>query len=175
MDKLADRTVLRIALLLCVLAAAGFVVLGRGFPAGSPGVVDLQLAFTPDRFAGIVQQWGPSGVYAYLLSTRWIDSWFPFAYALLLSSLMSMLATRADGQCLRLGHATIALPWLAMVLDWLENTLHLILLRDPANLSATGVLVASVAAAIKWGLIAVTVLVLLFCLFRRWVQSGVRR
>jgi hypothetical protein len=175
MGKLANKRVVWLGLALNVLAVAGFVLWGPSPPAGSPGVVALELAFTKETFASILQQWGPAGVRAYQMSTLWIDSWFPVAYALLLSSLMAVLATRADGRCARLGHTTFALPWLAMVLDWLENALHLILLRDPGNLSATWVLVASVAATIKWALIAVTVLVLIFCLLRLLVHNRVKR
>ncbi len=131
MFKLASRRVVGVALLLCILAMAGFTVLGRGFPANSPGIVALQLAFRKETFAGILQQWGPSGVHAFQMTTLWIDSWFPVAYALLLSSLMAGLVSRARGRLANPGDTTLALPWLAMGLDWLENSLHLLLLRDP--------------------------------------------
>ena len=167
MPKLTDRRVIWFALVLCVLAMAGFTVLGRGFPPDSPGIVALQLAFSKATFAGILQQWGPAGVRAFQMTTLWVDSWFPVAYALLLSSLLAALARGSSGRLTHPGDTTLALPWLAMGLDWLENSLHLLLLRDPGNLSATLVWVASVAAAVKWGLIAVTVLVLVLGLYRR--------
>jgi hypothetical protein len=174
-ERLTNRRVVLLALVLNVMAVAAFALWGPSPPAGSPGVVALQLAFTKGTFANIIQQWGPSGVRAYQTSTVWIDSWFPLAYALLLSSLMAVLAARAGGRAARLGHAPFAWPWLAMVLDWLENTLHLILLRNPSDLSATWVLVASLAAAIKWGLIAVTILVLVFCLLGPLVYNWVKQ
>lgn len=175
MRRLANRRVVWLALALNVLAAAGFAVLGRGFPASSPGIVALQLAFTKENFANIIRQWGTSGVGAYQTATVWIDSWFPLAYALLLSSLIAVLTARAGGRATRFGRALFALPWLAMVLDWLENALHLILLHNPGELSATLVLVASLAAAIKWGLIAVTILALIFCLLGPLVYHRVKR
>jgi hypothetical protein len=68
-----------------------------------------------------------------------------------------------------------ALPWVAMGLDWMENGLHLILLRNSSRLSATPVLIASLAAAVKWGLIAVTILGLFFCLLAPAAYKWVRR
>ena len=157
MERLANKRLVWLALALCALATVGFAVVGPGFPGGSPGIVALQLAFNKETFASILRQWGPAGIRTYQTVTLWVDSWFPPAYALLLSSLIAVLAVRASGRTARLGRALFALPWLAMTLDWLENGLHLILLRNPANLSAALVLIASLAAALKWGLIAASV------------------
>jgi hypothetical protein len=55
----------------------------------------------------------------------------------------------------------VVLPFIAALLDWAENTAHLILLRDLTHISAAMVLVASIAAAIKWCMIAISVVVVL--------------
>ena len=175
MARLASKRTVWLALLLNAVAVAGFALLGQGALTGSPGVVALQLAFTEERFADILRQWGPAGVRAYQTTTIWIDSWFPVAYALLLSSLVAVLTRRAGKEASRSGRMLFGLPWLAMVLDWLENGLHLILLRSSGDLSGTLVWVASLAAAVKWGLIAVTVLGLIFCFLGPLVYNWVKR
>lgn len=175
MARLASKRIVWLALLLNVLAVVGFALLGQGALSGNSTVVALQLAFTEERFGNIIEQWGPAGVQAYQTTTIWIDSWFPVAYALLLSSLVAVLTRRAGKQAARSGRMLFGLPWLAMALDWLENGLHLILLRSSGDLSGTLVWVASLAAAVKWGLIAVTVFGLIFCFLRPLAYNWVKR
>jgi len=156
-----------ISLLLTVLAFVAFAWFDRARPAGTPGVVALELAFSEEAFHRIITQWGAEGVRAYRTSTIYIDCWFPIAYALLLSSLIAVLTVKPGETPSRLQVICFALPFIAGLFDWVENTLHLVLLRDPSNLSAPLVLLASIAAAIKWGLIAVSIVVILYLALRR--------
>jgi hypothetical protein len=160
--RLAERRIVVRALFLTTLGLVAFVLLDARRPAGSPGAVALQLAFSRQAFADILDQWGTAGVRAYQRSTLSIDYLFPIAYALCLSSSISWLSSGSGSR--QPGRATLlifSLPWAAAALDYTENTLHLILLRDFRQLSATLVLMASLAAAIKWGLITFCVGVIL--------------
>jgi len=164
--RVARAPVVRFSLFLTVLATVAFVVFDRGRPPGTPGVVALQLAFSADAFRRIIAQWGAAGVQAYRVSTLCIDSWFPIAYSLLLASLIAVLAARSGRVPAKLRLSLFALPFFAALLDWIENTLHLILLREPHHISTPVVFIASVAAVIKWGLIALSVLVIIFLMLR---------
>ncbi len=156
--RLADRRVTLGSLLFMLLAAVLFAQSDRARPAGAPGIVELELAFSAQAFGDIVQQWGAEAVRSYCTATILIDYWFPLAYSLFLASLMALLSFQA-GRVLRPNW--VALPFIAALLDWAENSFHLILLRDATHLSSTLVLLASVAAALKWGLVAVSVVAIL--------------
>lgn len=160
--RLARGRVVWQSLLITALGLGAASLLQAGQPKGSPGPVDLQLAFTQAKFAKIVAQWGPSGVRLYRLSTLGLDYLFPIAYALCLSSAIAWLGVRAVREPERLLLALFSLPWLAAALDYIENTLHLVLLSDTSHFPAPLVLAASVAAAFKWLLIAFALGVVLY-------------
>jgi hypothetical protein len=162
--RLADWRVALLSLLFMLLAVVLFAQFDRARPTGTPGIVALELAFSAQAFGNIALQWGAEAVRAYRTATLLVDYWFPLAYSLFLASLMALLSSQA-------GKARwsnwVALPFIAALLDWVENTAHLVLLRDPTHLSGTLVLVASMAAALKWSLVAVSVVVILHLIVAR--------
>lgn len=165
--KMAHAPVVVLALALTMLAFLAFAYFDRARPSGTPGVVALQLAFSAEAFQSILNQWGAPGVQAYQVSTLYVDSWFPVVYALLLASLIAVLTSR-PGQAVSKSHLLLfALPFVAMLLDWLENGLHLILLRDPLYFSPALILTASLAATVKWGIIALSMLAILSFIAQR--------
>lgn len=161
-------------LLLTMLGFAAFGILDRGRPAGSPGIVALQLAFSKEAFQRVITQWGPVGVRLYQQSTLGLDFFFPIAYALCLSSWIAWLSLTPGREPGRGLVTLFTLPWLAAVLDWIENISHLVLLRDVQHLSAPLVLIASTAAAIKWGLIAFSAGAIAYFIVRRARRSASR-
>jgi len=64
----------------------------RAAAGGTPGVMELELAFTEERFSGIVDQWAEAGALAVQQRNLWLDLLFPFAYAGLLTGLLGMVA-----------------------------------------------------------------------------------
>nr|MBC7245307.1 hypothetical protein [Chloroflexota bacterium] len=166
-QKMARASVVGLALVLTVLAFVAFAYFDQARPSGTPGVVALQLAFSAGTFQSIINQWGALGVQAYRVSTLYVDSWFPIVYALLLASLIAFLTHKAGKAARKFHLLLMVLPFVAMLLDWLENALHLILLRDLNRLSPLPILIASLAAAIKWGIIAFSLLVVCFFLAQR--------
>ena len=163
-----------VSLLAVLLAFVAFAAFDRARPAGTPGVVSLELAFSAGEFARVLREWGPQGVAAYERSTFLVDYWFPLAYALLLASLTAQVTGDPGRPAGRRQSALLALPILAAALDWLENTVHLLLLRAMASISTLAVMTASLAALVKWFLLAVSiVVVLLACAGRlraRWKE-----
>jgi len=164
------------ALLFNAAAMAAFAWFDRARPVGSPSVLALQLAFSAEAFRRILVQWGAAGVEAYRRATLLAGSWFPIAYSLLFSSLIARLLTRSGLGSSRRWLPALALPFVAALLDSVENALHLVLLRSvlsaseglrrPAQPSPALVAVASTAALIKWGLLAVSLLVILLLILR---------
>jgi hypothetical protein len=151
-----------------------FGVIGPDLPDGAPGVVDLQLAFSKSEFSRIIDLWGPAAVDQFK-DTMWLDYVFPPVYAIFFASALATLTydpERYPGWIVR---GLFVLPFIAAICDWIENSLHLVILHDPASLPAALILLASVAAAIKWGLLGIAALVIVALLIRRAIALWARR
>jgi hypothetical protein len=149
--RLAQTWIVVLSGNLVVIFLILFATLGTQPPDGAPGVVRLQLAFSKTAFRDVLDQWGPGAVQSYREYLP-LDYLFPPVYAIFLSSALVVL-TRS-----RRVRVVFALPYLPVPFDYLENTLHLILLRGDHSLAAGLIVLASLAAAIKWALLAVTLL-----------------
>jgi len=142
-------------------AMAAFLVLfqvtGRMVVEGGATGLELQRAFTAERFATVVASWG-DGVAAFKTNLIILDFAFPLVYAAGLASLVALAGGPEPGR--RFLWIFVA-PWAAAALDWLENLLHLWLLADvhdaadaaAATYPGAAVLLASAAAMLKYGLL----------------------
>jgi len=144
---------------LCLFAALLGGATG-GPAAGMSDVLDFQLAFSVERAHVVVERWGSEGVAAYRGSMA-----LDYPYALAYGAALSGLVARAWGgprwpesAALR---ALFFAPWLAALLDMVENGVHLWVLQPPVQLTPTAVVLASTAAALKWALAALLLLALL--------------
>jgi hypothetical protein len=144
-----------------------FATLGTPPPDGAPNVMRLQLAFSKGTFRAVLDQWGPDAVQTYRDNLR-LDYIFPLVYAIFLSSAVAVLTHERGIPPTRFQRALFVLPYFAVPFDYLENTLHLVLLRAH-TLAAGLILLASVAALIKWTLLAVTLLAVVMFFLRRLV------
>ncbi len=147
-----------------------FSLAERGAPEGTPGIVELELAFSEDRFSGIVGQWSEAGTLPVQKRNLWIDLLFPFAYAFFLSSLLALLAIKSSEEPGSGLIVLLELPFVAGFFDWIENALLLVLLGDTGNFSQPLVFLASVAASIKWLLILVSALAIIYYMVGKVVQ-----
>lgn len=155
--RLATLWVLVPALAGVVVIALLFQVTGRMVVAGGTTGIELQRAFTPDRFAAAVRGWG-DGVEVFKTSLIMLDFAFPLAYA---AALASLVAVAGGPGPTRVALGLFTLPWVAAALDWIENLLHLWLLADvhtaaeaaAAAYPALPVAGASLAAMVKFALL----------------------
>jgi hypothetical protein len=148
------------------------------FPAaaaqsGSPdnNVIDLQLASSSDQFVGVLRQWSAANPHAVGIikekSIVQLDFLFPLIYGLTFAFGYAWLTGRRKPT--RLDRVLFALPIVAAGFDYVENVLHLYLLRgvstlDDVNRAAESgafdpglVLAASSAARVKYLLLAASV------------------
>lgn len=157
--------------LLCGVLTVAFMLFfssaDRAAPEGTPGVIELELAFSEERFSDIVHQWAVAGTLPLQERNLWIDFLFPCAYAVLLSSLLAWVAKGLYEEWPRGFVILLALPLVAGLLDWVENVLLLILLRDTSSFSAPMILVASAVSLVKWVLLLVSVLATVYHVLRR--------
>ena len=162
----------RLALLFTALAGFLFWLLTRSLgslPPGAPSILDLQLAFTAARFQSVMAQWGEAAMQAYVQG-MWLDYLYPLAYALALAAWIAALTHRSAQPPARWQLTLFALPFLAAALDYVENTTHLLMLSVLHSTPAALVLLASLAAAAKWTLAAVSFLVILALALRKAAQ-----
>jgi penicillin amidase len=148
------------ALLFGALAGFLFSRLAAGLktlPPDAPSIFDLQLAFTPQRFQFVLEKWGAAGVTNYVTG-MWLDYIYAIAYSLALSSLLAWLTARPNQPPARWQLILFSLPFLAGLLDWVENTLHLLMLAVLHSTPFILVFVASLAAATKWTFAAISIL-----------------
>jgi len=149
-----QRHVLVVSFLLIVLASVVFAHFDASRPAGTPSAVSLELAFSATTFGQIVDAWGAEGVRSYRDSIVYVDYWFSLAYALFLSGLLSTVRPSPGESHSKADMAFFGLPMCAAALDWIENTLHLVLLRRDGGFQPVLVFAASCAAVLKWSLLA---------------------
>ncbi|MDT7515675.1 hypothetical protein [Rhodoferax mekongensis] len=146
-------TSLKLAVVVSVLCLGGFAVYLAPL---QPSVVALQLTFTPDAFARVLQAWGPEGVQRFrhhlpidglLLCSYGAAGYLAVARTRFFESLKSLLHI----------HGLALLLPAAAALDAAENLLHWVLTGADAGVtpaSAAWYLAAGICASLKWAGIA---------------------
>ena len=125
-----------IGLFLFLLFSVAFLLIDPMFRAATdPTLVDLQLAFSALRFHEIVVSWNKSvngGIEIYKLSTMLLDYLYPAIYSTMLA--FAYAAVRKN-EPTRFDKVMFTLPFIAAIFDYIENTIHLLLLKDVHNLA----------------------------------------
>lgn len=130
-------------------------------PPSCPDMISLELVFTQSGLNQIINQCGEDGIRSHLIML-WVDYLFIFAYVGFLANLLGSLLRSIDyDKALTL----FSIPIIAGVLDILENTILLYQLQNLDNISSLLIFVASTAAVVKFILIAITILLILYYLF----------
>lgn len=156
---------------LALLASAVFMAVAFGFMThGLNGqalaqILSFQLAFTPAKAQQALALWSEAGLAAYR-TTLWLDFLFPLGYGLLISGLLARTFIKAGEAPDNRTHWLAAMPLLAVGCDYLENLLHWWMLSRGWPFGAAPLFIASLAAAVKWGLMGFAVLILL----ARWTR-----
>jgi len=174
LPRLARWPIVALCGVLTVVFLLHFSATERAAPPGTPGVLSLELAFTEERFNGIVDQWVEAGTLGVQQRNLWLDLLFPFAYAGLLSGLLGMLAMPSSSETRLAIPILVALPLAAGVLDWLENGLLIWLLGQGHYQGPVLVFLMSSISAIKWLLLVVSFAAIIYQVLRRVVAGRLR-
>lgn len=146
---------------LAVTAIVMYLLDAQMLPAGCPGMLSLELAFTKGAFTDIVTACGVDGVGAHQVMI-WVDYIFIFAYVGFLANLLGSLVRHLEyDKALR--YFSIAIY--AGLFDVLENTLLLIELSDTSSVSGALVFITSIVALIKFALILLTIGMCIYYLY----------
>jgi hypothetical protein len=162
-------------IVICGALTVGFLLFftstERAAPEGAPGVVELELAFSEARFDHIVESWVEAGMLEAQRRNLWIDLLFPFAYSFLLFGLLGAVTTHAETQPGRGVTLLLSLPFVAGLLDWLENGLLLFLLGSGDDRSQVLIVLSSTVASVKWMLLLVSAAAIVLALARSVVRA----
>jgi hypothetical protein len=156
--KLAQRRVVLVALFVTLGFFVYFGLTGTA-SENAPTVFSLQLAFTEERFSEIVDQWRDADLLQIRKRNMWIDLLFPIAYAFCLSSMLAWSRLEPREKPAPTLKLLLTMPFVGGAFDWAENGLHLFLLTDASDYSASLIFLASIAASVKWLLVGVAFVV----------------
>jgi hypothetical protein len=133
-------------------------------PPDCPDMISLELVFTKSGMNQIINQCGEDGIRSQLIML-WVYYLFIFAYVGFLANLLGSLLRGIEyDKALTL----FSLPLIAGALDIVENTLLLFQMQNTQSLSGTLIFLASTAALVKFVLIGITVVLILYYLFRNY-------
>jgi hypothetical protein len=125
-----------IAFLLFLLFSMCFLVVDPLFrSAADPSLIDLQLCASPLCFQDIIVRWNKSvagGVEIYKLSIILLDFIYPLVYSTMLA--LAYAAVRGNRFPFHFDRVAFTFPFGAAIFDYIENALHLFLLKDVRNL-----------------------------------------
>ncbi|MBI2608943.1 MAG: hypothetical protein HYW47_05005 [Deltaproteobacteria bacterium] len=154
--------------LLCIFIFGYF---DQARPSHSPTPLEIQFVYSLEAFQNILMLWGDQGVQAFK-NILYVDYFFPIAYSFFLSSLIGIQKAQLP---------FLLLPFLAAILDWVENSFHLILLNNvvlsdsPVILSAAKdlfsylVFLATFCALIKWVLVFISLIYIMYRYLKKFV------
>jgi hypothetical protein len=114
-------------------------------------IVDLEFAFTPERAEELIAAWGQAGNAA-ARQSLWLDFLYMPAYAFFFGGLALFAARAASGHWQTLGLWLTLFPFMAAALDAIEN-IALLNSLPPAAPASAPLLIAGVAAALKFGVL----------------------
>ncbi|NMO18532.1 hypothetical protein HPC49_52400 [Pyxidicoccus fallax] len=130
--KLLESPKKPVLIALTVVGALGVLLIGRQMPVRGGDILALEFVWTPEQALALLDAWGPLKYDAARMSV-WVDFPFIAAYATLLMGLVLLAARASRGGLQRLGLGLALVPWLAGLLDVVENLCLLRILDGPAD------------------------------------------
>lgn len=164
LHALNRKTVLigSLALMSIMFVIVMFVVNPSIDGGNGAGVIKLQLSFQKESGIEIINSWGKSGIENF---NQWIitDYIYALAYSVFFASLLSFLILKKGKGEIFAYKSIVYLAFIAGLLDWIENTIELLFINNPSQVSNTLFFLHSIVALVKWGAfpIAVTCIVVL--------------
>ncbi len=130
------------------------------------GVLRLQLSFDKKIGIEIINGWGEAGIEQF---KQWIvaDYVYAFTYSIFLGSLVSFIALKKRREASLTYKTAVYISFSAGILDWIENTMELLFIKDPSHFSSALFFLHSVFAVVKWLAVTMVVTYIIVLLFKR--------
>jgi hypothetical protein len=118
-------------------------------------ILDIQLFYTAEKAYSLIEAYGEQGRITYIKGTLILDYIYPWIYSLMLSLIIFRLSGKAVAS---------AIPFLILILDYLENTFIISLLWFyPREFHALAT-IAGIITLAKWLLAATSLTIIIYYL-----------
>ena len=114
-------------------------------------VLQLQLAFGKNEAIEIIKKWGINWIQNFN-KLIFIDYIYALSYSIFFSSVLYKLLWKKWTK-----NIIIYLPFIAWLLDFLENTFELFFINNPKNFSSILFFIHSVLASFKWLILPIVI------------------
>lgn len=132
-------------------------------PIVEQSMLRLQLAFTPVQFQNVIDILGQSGIDDYL-KFIWLDYIFPIGYGSFFGGCLVRLFQKTTKMS---AQKVLWLPIVAVCCDYIENSLHIVILSKNIFQHASSLIfTAAVIASVKWTVSLAMLLIILGLIFR---------
>lgn len=135
----------------------------RKLPVFEYGILHYEFAWTVEKVQDIFVVWGASGMSAQAVGIWW-DFLYILGYSLFIGGLILLVTRMNTGTIQDIGIYMTLSPFIAGLLDAVENTFLLIMLKNPSSIKEAYPMIATIAAGIKFGLLIVGILFFVFAL-----------
>jgi hypothetical protein len=134
------------------------------------GVIKLQLSFDKESGIEIINSWGQSGIENF---NQWIftDYIYALAYSVFFASLLSLLILKKGKETFLPYKSAVYLAFIAGFFDWVENTIELMFVNNPSEVSNTLFFLHSIVASLKWAAFPIAVAYIVVLLTKKNASS----
>ena len=146
-----------IALISFVIFTVIFAVVPGLIPS-QYGILDLEFAWTEEKAGIIIDDWIQSDHLMLEIIDMILDYGYMVAYSLLLAGLTLIVARRSSGAVQTIGYYLFYIPFVAAILDAVENINMFLMVLSPANINPLFPLLASACATMKFTLIIIAII-----------------
>jgi hypothetical protein len=147
-----------------LLAAIGFgifisinILVFRTISTPEYGIIAYEFAWSVEKVNTIFAAWGPSGILAQRIAILW-DFPYIIGYSLLIAGCILLVARLNEGNMQTIGLYFTLIPFIAGILDAIENTFLLIMIDYSSNIVSAYPIIAAIAAGLKFGLLIIGIL-----------------
>lgn len=133
---------------------------------GAKELLALQTTLDAGTFKSIIQNWQARGLIGTYVSHFYFDMFHPIWYSIFLSSFLAFIIKKRKIE--KFSSLLVVLPFIAGILDCIENIMHLLFLRRPGYIIAPLVIFSGLSAIMKWALASLSILlIVVLLLFKR--------
>ena len=165
-EKLRRTNILLVGILTIIgfgiFITINLLVFGN-LPASEYGILHYEFAWTVEKVQLIFSVWDPIDDAAQIAGVWW-DFPYILGYSLLISGCILLVSRLNTGRIQNIGLWLSLTPFLAGLLDAIENTFLLIMLYNQSSINQLYPKIATIAAGVKFGLLIVGILFFLFAL-----------
>jgi len=158
--SLDDRNLNKITIIALMIFIFFMIVftLVSGLIPSQYGILNLEFAWTVEKASAIIIDWTQSGHLTLEIINMILDYGYMVAYSVLLAGLTLIITKRTGGTVQKAGYYLFFIPFIAAILDAIENINMFMIVLSPANIDPLFPLLASACATVKFALIFIDII-----------------